>query len=1530
MKKKRLYILLACLLLVLVAGVVGVVVLVNQDKPVTDATGVKLYWNIDRDEYVGDSSAGMNSRERAEDGFYKVRFAVDGEQVEYNVEKARLVHEIDSMDIMGLAINDEGVITKVYNPEDITGGEVASMYYVVFGSDTTLTVSSDEALEEDYKMLAVTENTGVYNVTGMDPVGYVDSAVTSDRIRAFQNDEGEITHVFIIERYGYWAGETVTKYCEHCKEEVEWRVWEQKYALPIDSAHWVLENNVKLSAQHKITENKEIILDLNGKTVKGPDSRRVYAMTGENSFLAILDSSTEGTGKIVGSGSPDNGGLVYVRYGTFELYGGTLDASAIETLQYGSAVRINTNCVFNMYGGEIIGGTALGSMDEEEKSTKGGYGGTIQVAGTFNMYDGVIRDGKALRYEKKDGTYTCGNGGNLHLGTNAVFNMYGGEILNGTAQRAGGNIYMAKNVVVNISGGTISGGVVMDDDRYGGNIYVNNNAQAFNMTGGTIKDGKTLGAGGNIALYATMNMSGGTITGGSCMTGKTLAEGVHNEEYPHHNIYCVGGTLNMSGGLVEGYVRIRDTSNKTCTVNLSGTAQIKGGSINLSLDPGDDVNIGTLEKGADIRINGGGYVSTKTAKANTTYVRSTYEGVETQYINNKIFIGKQACVCGETEKHIGDCDGTLLDWIPWGTPTTMPNVEANWYLVCDVTMDDQVKIAENATFRLDLNGHTVTGAKDMRVYALRNGGINLMITDHSADNSGVIIAQGENMGRGAVIWVSDNGSLKMYGGTLDGSKATGVYSGTTVTVDANCAFTLYAGTVKGGNSVYLVTTKDGKETKQNGYGGAIYVSGILDMYDGLITGGVCAESGGNVFVGKTGVLNLYGGEVTGGTAGKKGGNIAGTGKVNIYASVVSSGSAGTYGGNIFAGNGGKFVLSDDAAVVSGGSAKQGGNIYIENGATISMKAGTMKAGNSSAHGGSAAVYGEFNISGGQISDSNAKEQGGNIFVGKAGSFTFNGGTVLDGTAGTKGGNIAGTGQIRITGGLVSGGEASNGGNISVAGTFNMSGGTVKDGVVNNQNQQDRNIFADQDIEGSTFTISGGTIAGGVRIKSTYGATLTGTANISNELGYLNLTLDDGVTISLGDLTEGAQIGINPKYTTYFATDAVESDIAYFTVDIEGKSTINLEDEDKLILINWQEWTSESASGKLPYKAGYYYLSDNMTVTAATTMNKNETVYLDLNGKTITASNNARVYVLDEGSVLNIADSSEEQTGKIVGNRESTAVAGMIYIKGSGAILNLYQGCLDASAVSVANGSAIYVNEGTVFNMYGGEITGGTATETGGNVYITAGTTAGEFNLLGGTVTAGTAKQGGNVYVAAGSSSKEAAVLNISGGTISNGTGTTTAGNVAALGVFEMTGGEIKGGICNVSGDHKYAANVYTLPGKNKCSFTMTGGTIVGLVRVNNAGTLTVGGTAKIMSGSFTGSKAGTITCGLFVSTTEAEIAVNSAAPLTEGAEICMGSSNMVSGTLIVSGAIEDIYQKYFAMCGSGILEFKNDGIYVAE
>lgn len=1228
MKKKILCLLLACLLMFAVAACRG-----EQSGPAVAEDGaVKLYWNVDRDTYVGDSSAGMNSRTRGDDGFYSVRFAIRGEQVTYKVEKARLLEKIDSMDIMGLQIDDRGVITKVYDPGEITGGEVASMRYVVIASDTTITVSTDEALEKDYQFFDIAENAGIYNVTGMDPVGMADVAIPGDRIRAFVNTEGLITHVFIVERYGYWGGETVTKQCSHCNQEVNWRVWEEKNALPTDSSHWILDNKVMLSAQQKILQNREIILDLNGYTVTGPDSKRVYAMTGENAYLAILDSSESGSGKIVASGSPDNGSVIYIRYGTFELFGGTIDASQIATQQYASAVRVNTDCVFNMYGGTIIGGQVVAPEDPENAITNSGYGGTMYVSGTMNLYDGSISGGSCVK-----------SGGNIFVGRTGTLNLYGGQIRDGYAAEKGGNI--AGTGKVNVYAATVSGGkaeiyggnffvgngglLTLDDSmalvsegtaKQGGNIYIEKGA-AVKANAGTLKLGKSSAHGGSIAVYGECDL-------GAC----TVTEGNASEQ--GGNIFVgKAGTLHINGATVQ-----------------NGTAGTKGG--NIAGTGAVNLNSGTVKDGE----------------------ATTYGG--------NMFSGEGAVVL--------------------------------------------------------LGGEQVT-------------------------LSGGKAKQGGN------AYIENGAQVTMDGGNiLDG--------------------------------------------QASAHGGAVAVYGKFYVNNGLIQDNTASEQGGNLFVGKAGNLYISGGNITKGTAGTKGGNIAGTGSITLSGGTIGNGSAKQYGGNLFVSG----TVKMSGGTISGGQSANGGGVVV-NGATFLMTGGVIKGGTATQDGGCVYIarnvdsdgatlsVGSFTMSGGEISGGTATRYGGNVFTGKECTFTLKGGKVTGGSSEEKGGNMNLTGTVVIEGGTISGGKSKNGGNISSAGTLEIRGGTISGGTVTNSTMYDRNIF----VEDGSVTLSGGTISGGVRIKKTTGAVLTGTIRIINDQKIENLTLDADMTVSIGDLAQGAAIGIHTDMTR-FAVDAVAGDETYFTCDQEG---FEVTYADGMLTLSTAviDWTSTDS---LPTQSGKYRLTAPVTVSAAASTAKEAQIYLDLNGFTITGTNNTRIYVLNDGTTLTITDTSGNP-GKIVCVRESTADAGAFYLKGVRTVLNWENGTLDASGVRVKSGAAVYVAAGGTLKMSGGLITGGTATGNGGNIYIAA-----EADLF------------------------SAGVFQMSGGIIEKGTAA-TGGNVCALGVFQMTNGLITGGTAtgNATG-----GNVYTTPGNKGGSFTMLGGTIEGGVRVNSSGKVTLGGTAKISGG----------------------------------------------------------------------------------
>lgn len=121
-----------------------------------------------------------------------------------------------------------------------------------------------------------------------------------------------------------------------------------------------------------------------------------------------------------------------------------------------------------MYGGAIIGGTAQTTLKADLSGTSGGSGGSVNVAGVFQMYGGTIKDGKAKAYyDKEKDTYAGGMGGNVNVSSVGEFYMYGGEILNGVGQRGAGNVQICKGAKASMENGLLSGGVSEMDARHG-------------------------------------------------------------------------------------------------------------------------------------------------------------------------------------------------------------------------------------------------------------------------------------------------------------------------------------------------------------------------------------------------------------------------------------------------------------------------------------------------------------------------------------------------------------------------------------------------------------------------------------------------------------------------------------------------------------------------------------------------------------------------------------------------------------------------------------------------------------------------------------------------------------------------------------------------------------------------------------------------------------------------------------------------------------------------------------------------------
>jgi len=805
-----------------------------------DAT---LYWNVDRALYDGKSEAGMSSRMPEEDGLFHIRFFVDGEIITLKALDRKVVNALEVQSLMGLEFDEDGYITEVIGVDDMPVKKIAWQFYVQSFGGKTLKLNSSSSMNGLELLLEGTDNTHIYDMTGSEgEVGTEIKPIQLDRVYAIGNMDGELTHVFVYDRPNFML--THEDECIHCGKTVTWSEWTKEDALPVHAGHYQLQNDVQLKSQASQLEDAKICLDLNGKRVDGPKDARVYSMHNAGAELAIMDTSAEQTGVMAAHGTSAQGLVVWIRYGQFYLYSGTLDASDAIATKGGTAVAMSKDRYFYMNGGTIIGGTSLTQYNATTKKYSYGIGGSLYMSGgKFVMRGGEIRDGYAkaiISARNADGspkTYQQGKGGNIYASGGAVIEMYGGVIRNGRVDNGGANFYLSGGAELLLDGGQIVGGVNIGKGRNGGSIYITATSR-LTMYSGSITGGTCYNGGGNIYSSGLIYMAGGYIGGGrirNYTTGKVV------EDAAHRNIFNVNGIFRMYGGKIDGGVCATDSSatdNKTCFVGLTTHAVIDGGensnnNLTLSLGAGGPVivNVDKLLDDARIRVNAAtGIFTTPTIEGNADKFISDVPGADIVYYDGCIGLGKMDCLCGQ-DTHVGKCDGTDRFWAPL-TATTNLKSGGNYYLTKDMSTS-QLSLGAGIVSALDLNGYTLT-ASDSNVFLVNGSGAHLDLTDHAG--GGKVVGKGfANGSQGGTVYVRE-GSMDIYGGTLTGTE----------------------------------------DMHKAGHAGILSVRGTVNMYGGTVTGGK-ADQGGNISVTSNGVLNIYGGTVTGGTA-DSGSNIYVSGK----------------------------------------------------------------------------------------------------------------------------------------------------------------------------------------------------------------------------------------------------------------------------------------------------------------------------------------------------------------------------------------------------------------------------------------------------------------------------------------------------------------------------------------------------------------------------------------------------------------------------------------------------------------------------
>ena len=200
-------------------------------------------------------------------------------------------------------------------------------------------------------------------------------------------------------------------------------------------------------------------------------------------------------GGTITDNTADNGG-VCVNSGAFNMYGGTITGN---TAPHGGGVYVNGG-TFTMDGNASV-------TKNIANSSTGTSGGVYVVDGTFTMNSGTISGNEADLTDGGVGVY------NTATSTTATFNMNGGEITRNKASSSGGVGVYGSNATFNMKGGTIGGATVdaANTATYkGGGVYVKNGGtftmnDTASVTGNTAKQGN---GGGVYVDSGKFNMNG--------------------------------------------------------------------------------------------------------------------------------------------------------------------------------------------------------------------------------------------------------------------------------------------------------------------------------------------------------------------------------------------------------------------------------------------------------------------------------------------------------------------------------------------------------------------------------------------------------------------------------------------------------------------------------------------------------------------------------------------------------------------------------------------------------------------------------------------------------------------------------------------------------------------------------------------------------------------------------------------------------------------------------------------------------------
>ena len=1289
-------------------------------------TGTPLYYNLSR-QY--DDATASTKRVPDEEGYYVYKMASQGKEVTVKTKSKEMADFIDMQyaPVVSLKVDKNGIVKGAYPAEASYkfGYKTANWnWFEGYNEDGTIATTSYSRLTKYNLKLA--KDVKIYNVSTIYDKNrgeQIKKLMPNDLIQAVAvNDTQEIQEIYVITRQveSKFYYNISRKYNTTTKETTR---------VPDAEGYYVFDLSVEGKTKQFKTKDKAIANTIDsygyvpfGMQVKGDVITRAFSA---NSILGVASTacSNYDVTKLKGNdltvtamiptASKPGDELTFKLASNYKAYNVSSYADPFGgkvKLALGDRIRAYTNmdgevewiwiwyknthqkgyksycehCDKTVYWQPYSGATY--TKDAHVYVTHNGQ--TVSQA-TISNDTVPVDERPELVIDLNGYTLNARTRAFIVYGTLSIVDTVGGGKIVGGANKTATTptLQSSTNGVINLYSGTITRLAEGTAATNGGCVFVGADS-TLNIYGGTIEGGFASGKGGNVySAYGTVNMYGGKITGGVNGAGR--------------NLY-IGATaaFNMEGGVIDGDVVV---DSKDAKVSVGGTAKInKGTATGMQLAGNVILSVDKVTADTQVVVDAAGVFTQELSNPEAYLKNFTSSDPDMPVVvAGKALAGGMLQYCEHCEKEVyfgkfstGSCTGST-----------------HLLVTEDLHMDSQIQIGTTSSsvddVVIDLNGHTITtdgngkGASTGR-FALLYSTLSIM----DSKGGGKIQSQQKGLNNGGVILIGSTGKLNLYSGELSLAEGASAHRrGGVVGIGAG-EFNMYGGKVAGGRIADNTT-----DTSKYSQGGNLYLAsgGRFNMYGGELVNGANGEDsveyllGGNIGGSTGSVINIYGGIIRDGSA-EIGGNIYTGGKLNILGGEVLDGHAVTnvttslsadgkvtysaangVGGNLYVDSGASVVIGGEQVTkLSGGTAHVGGNIYIEDTKTPVLIDTNAIVENGKAE----SVY-----------EGDEKYNGGNIYMLESTKVTVKG-TVTGGHA-WQGGNISANGlsEITVDGGTISDGtiDGWNGGNIqSNNGVVKLLGGaTVTNGKANRY--RGGNIYAGGGAEVyiADATVSGGSAWQGGNIF------INGRAYKSGEetkYDYGILEISEGAVITGGTtlITDNQQGGGN-------------------ICALGVKITVN----DATI----EKGVSKSCGGNI-YAS---FLSEEYKDFVTTiTLGKDAKVLGGEAQKTSGYNGGGNIYA-NSGTVVECAGTIADGKSARYGGNVMLSRADLILLDGAKVE--------NGTATAVSGGNICKFNYGTVDIQAGATVSGGTAADGSGSIFISGDDGNGVLNIAG-TVTGG--------------------------------------------------------------------------------------------------------------------------------------------------------------------------------------------------